>query len=208
MEGFSLFWRGLWLGFSIAAPVGPIGLLCIQRTLNGGMLLGFVSGLGAACADAIYGAVAALGLASLASFLTSFSFWIQLFGSLFLLFLGVRIFLLAPAIPMSRRSVSGLLASYGSAFLLTLANPMTILSFLAVFAGIGLASTGTGFSGAGWTVAGVFLGSVCWWLFLSAVTGMLRKWVTANALLWVNRLAGLLLVGFALFLLISLLPRA
>ncbi|MEI6308198.1 MAG: LysE family transporter [bacterium] len=204
MDGFSLFWRGLWLGFSIAAPVGPIGLLCIQRTLNGGMIQGFVSGLGAASADVIYGTIAALGLASLASFLTSVSFWVQLVGSLFLLTLGVRIFLLSPAAPTTGGSGSGLLASYGSAFLLTLANPMTILSFLAVFAGIGLASASSGYSGAGWTVAGVFLGSTSWWLFLSAITGLLRKRVTAKALLWVNRFAGCLLVGFAICLLVSL----
>ncbi len=208
MDEFSLFWRGLWLGFSIAAPVGPIGLLCIQRTLNGGIMQGFVSGLGAASADAIYGAVAALGLASLASFLASVSFWIQLAGSLFLLYLGVRIFLLSPAAPKTGSSGSGLLASYGSAFLLTLANPMTILAFLAVFAGIGLASASSGYSGAGWTVAGVFLGSACWWLLLSTVTGLLRKRATTKALFWVNRFAGFLLVGFAVFLLLSLLLRA
>ncbi|MCX5971635.1 MAG: LysE family transporter [Coprothermobacterota bacterium] len=204
MDGFSLFWRGLWLGFSIAAPVGPIGLLCIQRTLNGGMTQGFVSGLGAASADAVYGAVAALGLASLASFLTSVSFWVQLVGSLFLLTLGVRIFFLRPATIAIKSSGSGLLASYGSTFLLTLANPMTILSFLAVFAGIGLARTSTGYIGAGWTVAGVFLGSACWWLFLSAVTGLLRKRVTSIALFWLNRFAGCLLAGFAIYLLVSL----
>lgn len=204
MDGLSLFWRGLWLGFSIAAPVGPIGLLCIQRTLNGGRVQGFVSGLGAASADAIYGVVAALGLASLASFLTSVSFWVRLVGSLFLLFLGVRIFLSRPATTATKSSGSGLLASYGSTFLLTLANPMTILSFMAVFAGIGLASTSIGYIGASWTVVGVFLGSASWWLFLSAVTGLLRKRVTSIALLWVNRFAGLLLAGFAIYLLVSL----
>jgi threonine/homoserine/homoserine lactone efflux protein len=208
VDGLALFWRGLVLGFSIAAPVGPIGLLCIQRTLNGGMMQGFLSGLGAATADAIYGAIAALGLTSLASFLTSVSFWVRLAGSLFLLFLGVRIFFLRPPSARARSPEASLLACYGSAFLLTLANPMTILSFLAVFAGIGLAGTGTGYAGAGWTVAGVFLGSACWWLFLSAVTGFFHKRVTSTALLWMNRLVSLLLVGFAVYLLVTSLPRS
>jgi threonine/homoserine/homoserine lactone efflux protein len=201
---FSSFWRGLWLGFLIAAPVGPIGLLCIQRTLAGGMALGLVSGLGAASTDAIYGAVAAFGLVSVASFLTAASFWIRLLGSLFLLSLGLRIAFSRPAGQAVTTSRGNFWGAYGSTFLLTLSNPMTILSFVAVFAGLGLASTGSGYAGAGWTVVGVFCGSALWWLALCGGVSLLRRWVNASVLLWVNRVAGILLASFAIILLIGL----
>ena len=133
------FGRGLVIGFAIAAPVGAIGVLCIRRTLADGRLTGFVSGLGAATADALYGAVAALGLTAISSALVAHQATVRLVGGLFLCYLGVRTALAAPATTGATGARRGLLAAYGSTLALTLTNPSTILSFAAVFAGLGLA---------------------------------------------------------------------
>src|SRR5262245_23551445 len=169
----SLLLRGLLIGFSIAAPVGPIGVLCIRRTLADGRLAGLVSGLGAATADAFYGCVAAFGLTAVSGFLISQQTWLRLFGGLFLCYLGIRTLLAAPAekpaIATGRRPSPGrgLLAAYTSTFALTVANPATILSFAAIFAGMGAGITSRSYASAALLVSGVFLGSALWWLLLS-----------------------------------------
>jgi threonine/homoserine/homoserine lactone efflux protein len=193
---FSLLLRGFILGFAIAAPVGPIGLLCIQRTLNQGQLVGLASGLGAATADAFYGAVAAFGLTLVSAFLIEQQFWLALVGGLFLCYLGVRTFLAGPAERAAGSEATGIAGAYGSTFLLTITNPMTILAFVAIFAGAGLTAAGGDALSAVWMVAGVFLGSAAWWFLLSAGVGLLRSRISANVLLWVNRAAGAILVLF------------
>jgi threonine/homoserine/homoserine lactone efflux protein len=192
-----LFIRGLVLGFAIAAPVGPIGLLCIQRTLNQGRLVGLVSGLGAATADAIYGAIAAFGLSLLTAFLVEQQMWLGLAGGLFLCYLGVRTVTAAPAERAAATVESrGLLSAYGTTLALTLTNPMTILAFVAIFAGAGLASTGGDSIAALLLVAGVFCGSAAWWLLLSFGVSLLRGFVTAPVLRWINWIAGGVIVAF------------
>src|SRR5690242_13032805 len=140
MSGFVLgYWlRGLLLGFSIAAPVGPIGVLCIRRTLADGRVVGFVSGLGAATADAFYGAVAGFGLTVISALLIEQRFWLRLIGGGFLLYLGVRTVLARPAERAASAGGKGLAGAYGSTLFLTLTNPLTILSFAAIFAGLGV----------------------------------------------------------------------
>jgi threonine/homoserine/homoserine lactone efflux protein len=137
----SIALRSILIGISIAAPVGPIGILCIRRTLAEGRIAGFISGLGAATADAFYGAIAAFGLTFISLFLLQHTFWLRLGGGIFLLFLGVRIFLAIPASSAENETSPGkkrgLLNYYASTFLLTITNPLTILSFAAIFAGIG-----------------------------------------------------------------------
>ncbi len=192
----SLIFRGFILGFAIAAPVGPIGLLCIQRTLSQGQLVGLASGLGAATADAFYGAVAAFGLTLVSAFLIEQQFWLALVGGLFLCYLGVRTFLSSPAERAASSEAKGSGGAYVSTFLLTITNPMTILAFVAIFAGAGLATAGGDALAAVWMVAGVFLGSATWWFLLSGGVGLLRSHISANVLLWVNRAAGAILVIF------------
>ncbi|MBM5805898.1 MAG: LysE family translocator, partial [Candidatus Verstraetearchaeota archaeon] len=136
----SFLLRGLLIGFAIAAPVGPIGILCIQRTLAKGRIYGFASGLGAATADAIYGAVAGFGLTFISDVLINQQLWLRLLGGAFLLYLGTRTILSKPSKETPQTANKGLAADYTSTFLLTLTNPMTILSFIAVFAGLGLGS--------------------------------------------------------------------
>jgi len=192
--------KGAILGFSIAAPVGPIGVLCIRRSLGEGRLAGFLSGLGAASADAIYGAIAALGLTAISGALLHAKFWLTLLGGLFLLYLGARTLLATP----QRRAAEdandegpahdrrGLWAAFFSTLGLTLTNPMTILAFTAMFAGLGP-------SGApGSLVLGVFLGSAAWWWLLSALADRFRARLGGTGLLWVNRLSGCVIAGFGL----------
>jgi len=193
-----MFLKGLILGFSIAAPVGPIGLLCIQRTLQRGRLAGFVSGLGAATADACYGLVAALGLSTVISFLLGWQFWLQLGGGLFLLGLGLKTLLArpAPATAATAPDKAGLSGAFASVLLLTLTNPATILSFFAVFAGLGIDARS---GGAMALVAGVFLGSAAWWLILSFLAGLFRRHLSDGRMRLLNVIAGLCLIGLALW---------
>jgi threonine/homoserine/homoserine lactone efflux protein len=195
----NFFLQGLFIGFSIAAPVGPIGILCIRRTLAEGRLTGFVSGLGAASADAVYGSIAAFGLTAISAFLVTQILWLRLIGGIFLLYLGVQIFRAKPASQAAEARGGGLPSAFLSTFFLTLTNPMTILSFAAIFAGLGLGQTHWNMGAAGMLVAGVFLGSAAWWLTLSALVGIFRERINERTLMWVNRIAGVIILAFGLF---------
>ncbi|MBI4371002.1 MAG: LysE family transporter [Elusimicrobia bacterium] len=193
----SFFLRGVVIGFSIAAPVGPIGLLCIHRTLAHGRASGFMSGLGAATADALYGAVAAFGLTIVAQALAAHQFWLRAAGGVFLCGLGVKTFMSRLAEGPTRANGNGLAAAYASTLFLTLTNPATILSFAAVFAGFGLGTGGESPSSAAAMVSGVFLGSALWWLLLSGVVALFRERL-GSRLIWVNRASGAILLGFGI----------
>ncbi|MBK9942814.1 MAG: LysE family transporter [Kouleothrix sp.] len=201
----SLLFRGLLIGFSIAAPVGPIGALCIRRTLANGRAAGLLSGLGAATADACYGCVAGFGLTFISGMLIRQQLWLKLIGGLFLCYLGVRTLLAHPAAHAANASGAGLLGAYTSTLLLTLTNPTTILSFVAVFAGLGLANAAGDYGQAALLVLGVFAGSALWWLLLSGGVSLLRARVTPAVLVWVNRASGAVIVLFGVGALASLL---
>ena len=192
------------IGFSIAAPVGPIGVLCIRRTLTDGQISGLVSGLGAATADAFYGCVAGFGLTFISSFLVGQKMWLSLFGGLFLLYLGIKTLLSKPAEKEATIRQNGLFGSYLSTFLLTLTNPMTILSFAAIFAALGLGNTSGSYASALILVLGVFLGSAIWWLFLSGGVGLFRDKFNTQGLLWVNRISGVIITAFGAVALVGL----
>jgi threonine/homoserine/homoserine lactone efflux protein len=200
--GFLL--TGLVIGFAIAAPVGPIGLLCIRRTLADGRSVGLMSGLGAASADAVYGAVAAFGLTFVSGFLIAQGMWLRLVGGLFLCFLGARIIAARPTADTNAAGGAGLLGAYVSTFFLTLTNPATILSFAAVFAGLGIGSIGRSYLSASLLVLGVFAGSALWWLMLSSGVGLFRTRLTLHGMRWVNRVSGTVIVAFGLVALGSL----
>jgi threonine/homoserine/homoserine lactone efflux protein len=201
---FNFLVSGLIIGFSIAAPVGPIGVLCIRRTLAEGRLHGLVSGLGAATADAIYGCIAAFGLTFISDMLVQQQAWLRLLGGAFLIFLGVKTLLAKPSEKSPLEKRIGLLSAYGSTFFLTLTNPVTILSFAAIFAGIGLGSAVADYSSAMLLVFSVFTGSALWWLILSGTVSLLRKKVTPKVLRWINRFSGATIMCFGVFVLISL----
>lgn len=196
--------RGLAIGFSIAAPVGPIGVLCIRRTLAEGRKSGLVSGLGAASADAIYGCIAGFGLTFISNFLVSQQVWLRLIGGVFLCYLGLKnLFLAKPAEKAASAGGNSFAGAYASTFFLTLTNPMTIISFAAIFAGLGLASTSGDYVSAGALVLGVFIGSALWWLILSSGVGVFRKKFNPHGLQWVNKISGAIITAFGLFALLS-----
>ncbi len=192
---FGVIFRGVAIGFSIAAPVGPIGLLVIRRSLTDGRAAGVATGLGAATADALYGAVAGLGLSAVTAALAGGSFWMRLFGGLFLCVLGAKAIRSRPPeeADVERRS-AGVARAFGSTLALTLANPMTIMSFAAVMASVGVGAAGAT-SVAAFVVA-VFAGSALWWLMLAGGVGLFRSRISPRALGWVNVASGVMLVGF------------
>jgi len=200
----SFFVRGLLIGLSIAATVGPMCFLCIQRTLNRGQLYGLVSGLGIATADAVYGSIAAFGLTLITNFLVSEQQWIRLIGGLFLIYLGLKTILTRPAERAALARANGYLGAYVSTFLLTLTNPLTILSFAAIFAGIGVGSAGKSVVTATAVVLGVFAGSTLWWIILTSGISLLRKKFTPQWLLWINRISGAIITVFGVLAVLSL----
>jgi threonine/homoserine/homoserine lactone efflux protein len=193
---------GCIVGFSIAAPVGPIGALTIRRTLAEGRVVGLLTGLGAATADAAYGAVAAFGLTLVTTFLVQQQAWLSLAGGVFLCYLGVMTFLSVPAPAAQAPPARSVAAAYASTLLLTLTNPATILSFIGIYAGVGLGLGGAGYGEAVAFVAGVFAGSALWWLLLCFAVGAIRYRVSPSGLRWINRISGLILTGFGLAVLL------
>jgi threonine/homoserine/homoserine lactone efflux protein len=194
----SFLLKGLILGFVIAAPVGPIGVLCIRRSLEDGPQVGLITGLGAATADVIYGCIAAFGLTAISTFLVSQRFWLGFLGGLFLCYLGIRTFVSKPTDGRVEGQGKGRFSAYLSTFFLTVTNPMTILSFTAVFAGLGLGTT-SNYLDATALIAGVFVGSAAWWLLLSSGVGILRSRFSSRSLMFVNRLSGVVIFVLGLY---------
>ncbi len=192
-----LLLKGLVLGFSIAAPVGPIGLLCINKTLKNGKLSGFLSGLGAASADMIYGAIAALGLTAISSVLLEYALYIRILGGLFLCYLGVKIFLAKKAEKAKEEVSKGLFSDYLSTFFLTITNPMTIISFTAIFAGMGIMSTNK--TEILEFIIGVFSGSALWWLCLCFIAGYIGQKSDEKFIYIVNKVSGLIIFAFGVW---------
>ena len=200
---FNFLLKGFVIAFAIAAPVGPIGILCIRRTLADGRLTGFFSGLGAATADMCYGAVAAFGLTVIQNVLVGLQLWLHVLGGIFLLYLGIRTFLARPAgREAAVKSNRGLFPAYISTLGLTLTNPATIISFTVIFTGLRLGDTHGDYLSAGLLVLGVFSGSAGWWLTLSGIVGIFREKFTTSWMVWVNRLAGMIIAAFGIFALV------
>lgn len=187
-----LLLQGMIVGFAIAAPVGPINLLCLRRSLSDGRRVGFVSGLGAAAADTTYGTIAAVGLTAITNFFLQYSLWLQGVGGLFLIVLGICT-LRAPAPRRAAAApvhVGRLRDAFVSTYALTLANPMTIIAFTGVFAGLGLGWQSGRLIDALLLIGGVFAGSSCWWLVLALLAGTFGHHLHDGMLRWINRIAG------------------
>jgi threonine/homoserine/homoserine lactone efflux protein len=189
--------QGMAIGLSIAAPVGPIGLLCIRRALADGRLAGLVSGLGAATADALYGVIAALGITAITTLLIEYRAFLQVAGGLFLVYLGLTTLRAkSSAEEIEAPSSTTLRSAYFSTLALTLANPMTIVSFIGIFAGLGVGAANAGPLAGMSLVAGVFLGSAAWWLLLSFTASAFRGRLRAGGRNILNLVSGLILCAF------------
>jgi len=199
-----LFLKGVVVGLSMAVPVGPIGILCIRRTLLEGRLSGFVSALGLATADVLFGCIAGFGLTFISDFLISQQFWLRLIGGLFLCAIGLKVFMTEFVEREAPLRGKGLVGAYTSMFFLTLTYPMTILIFLGVFAGLGIGSARGNYLSIAALVLGVFTGSMLWWAILSSFIGSLRDKFKTQNWLWVNKISGILITGFGLAVLLSL----
>ncbi len=196
--------KGLLIGLSIAAPVGPIGMLTIQRTLTKGRIYGLATGMGAATADGLYGCIAAFGLTFISSFLVNQQSWLKVIGGLFLCYLGIKTFLSHAAQKAADGNGSNLLLAYATTVFLTLTNPTTILSFVAVFAGLGLGAADNNYGSASLLVLGVFCGSAMWWLFLTGGIELIRNRLKPGFLDRLNQLSGVIIFGFGVLALASL----
>lgn len=196
MNDLELLSRGVLAGLAISAPVGPVNVLCISRTLSKGRVAGLISGLGAATADTVYGAIAGFSITFVIQFLLREEFWIRLCGGILLIALGIRYYFKKPQ-PLASENHGSAHPDFISAFLLNLTNPTTVLSFLALLAALGM-----GHHRAGWLtlllIAGIFCGAMLWWIALAAATDHFRGRFNDNAMLWMNRIAGLAIGGFGI----------
>jgi threonine/homoserine/homoserine lactone efflux protein len=197
------FLKGLIIGFAMAVPIGPIGIMCIRKTLAEGHSRGLIIGIGAATADSLYGSIAAFGLTFISDMITGQHFWVSLIGGGLLLFLGMRTSLAKGKDPISPSDNKDFWGSYVSAFFLALTNPLTIFAFVAVFAAFGLGHKLVIIS-ACILVLGVFAGSCLWFLTLGYVATLFRKKLDAGGLRWVNRISGVLIILSGVAALVSL----
>lgn len=195
--------EGIILGFSIAAPVGPIALLCIRTTINQGFTSGIAAGLGAASADALYGAIVGFGLATLHQIVLKMQMFLSILGGAFLIYLGIKTMFAKPTTQTPTASNGkGLTGAFLSTFFLTLSNPLTILAFAAVVAAMGL-ETGVDYATACTFVTGVFLGSGAWYLLLSGLVTQVRTKINENMFRIVNQISGAIILAFAIYILWS-----
>lgn len=198
-----LFFEGLLIGFVVAVPIGPMGVLCVSRALSGGPVYGLFSGLGVATGDAVWAGIAALGLTMISGFLLSQQVWLRLIGGIFLCYLGIKTFLTGPRVQTVSGVPTGLGGAYGSTFFLTFSNPATILSFVAIYAGWGVESLSGHYVSATVLTAGVFVGSASWWILLSGGLLAFRKSFARSGLEWVERISGAIIAGLGFVIILS-----
>ncbi|UOY93331.1 LysE family translocator [Ectobacillus sp. JY-23] len=197
-----LFMKSFILGLSVSAPVGPIGLLCIQRTLTHGKTAGFLTGFGAVTANMIYASIAASGFSIVSSFLLEQEIYLHILGTIFLFYLGIKTFLKKPVQRTAHLTNETLLSMYISTFLLMMTNPVTILNFTAMFAGLGFDQESSSTITTTALISGVFIGASLWWLFLSVAASIFRNKINVHLDL-VNKLAGLSIILLGMFSFIS-----
>lgn len=204
----SLFLKGFVIGLMVAVPVGPVGLLCVNRTLSKGPTYGLFSGLGIATADALSAGVVALGLTLVSGFLIDQQVWLRLIGGTFLFYIGIKIFFSHPTeTSASNNKESNLLRGYASTFFLTLTNPLTLLSFVAIYAGWGVEDLTGHYLASALLTAGVFCGSAIWWVALSSGMPLVRMMFSHRGLRWVHRVSGVIIAGFGFVVLLSLFQK-
>lgn len=189
-------WDGIMVGFSASVPIGPIGLLIIQRTLQNGKISGISSGLGAVMSDVIYAVIAGFSLSYVVTFIEARMFWIQLIGALVLSAMGIKIFRTNPAISLRKQKEGkhSFFTDFISSFFLTLSNPLAIFLFIAFFAGFQVLKPEYGMVGHLIIITGVFLGATLWWTILTSFVSLFRSRINLRRLYWINKIAGSLII--------------
>jgi threonine/homoserine/homoserine lactone efflux protein len=206
----ALLVTGVIVGFLVAAPVGPVAVLCMQRTLLDGRFVGYATGLGAALGDTVFGGLAIFSVAAVEGFLLDNRTAIQLLGGLVLVGLGARTFLVRNSRNPADKVVEGppdhetLLHALGSAFVITIVNPITILAFISIFAAIRVSETTDGLLSSWIVIGGVFVGAAAWWFLLVSIASVLRQRFTDKGLRWMNGISGILILGFGVYALLAL----
>jgi threonine/homoserine/homoserine lactone efflux protein len=205
MEFWTYFYKGAFVGFVIAAPVGPVGIMCIHRTICQGKVAGYLSGLGAALADTFFGAIAAFGFGFIAGPLIDHNNWLRFVGGVVLCLIGLRSLLSRKLPAPATRDRKDLIGDFVSAFLVTLTNPITIISFAAIYAAMNIPHLADHLRWGLALTSGVFIGAAVWWLLLTIVAGAFHGRVAQHGVLWINRISGAIILVFGILLLISLL---
>jgi threonine/homoserine/homoserine lactone efflux protein len=200
-----LFFKGIVVGIIIAMPVGPVGTLCVQRTITEGKINGFLTGLGATTADVIFGFIAAFGLTVVSNFLIDQQEWIRLLGGIIICLIGVKVFFLETQKKITPTKSPNHFSAFGSAFLIAITNPITIITFVVMFAGLGLVTgSNSQYGSASLTVFGVFVGSGFIWLTLWGMSLVFRERFDFGRMKWVNKIAGIAILIFGVSTLLSL----
>lgn len=197
--------KGLGIGLGIAAAVGPISLLCIRSTLTHGQIAGLAIGLGAAIAEAIYGLIAAFGLTFVSDVLLTHQNLLRFFGGIFLIYLGLKSFFEKSDLKCAALEPKGLFSTVISAFFLTMANPLTVIMFLAVFSGFGFTEENTDYIAASLLVFSVFIGALIWWIILTSILKLFHSRVNQRVLNIINICSGILITTFGVLSILSLL---
>ncbi len=205
MEFWTYFYKGIFVGFVIAAPVGPVGIMCIHRTICQGKLAGYVSGLGAALADTFFGAIAAFGFGFIAEPLIDHNNWLRFVGGVVLCLIGLRSLVTRKLPAPATRDRANLIGDFVSAFLVTLTNPITVISFAAIYAAVNIPHLANHYRWGMALTLGVFIGAAVWWLLLTIVAGAFHGRVAERGVLWINRISGAIILVFGVLLLVSLL---
>lgn len=204
MDVTTLFWKGLFVGVIIAAPVGPVAVMCIHRAIAQGKLAGYVSGFGAALADAIYGAIAAFGIGFVMAPLINHNDWVRGGGGVMLCLIGLRAMLARRTPAPATRDREKLLSDFISAFFVTLTNPTTVISFAAIFAAINIPHISDHPRLGVVLTAGVLAGATAWWFALTTVASLFHGRVADRGMLWIGRISGVVIFAFGALLLLSL----
>jgi threonine/homoserine/homoserine lactone efflux protein len=190
---FSLFIQGIIIGLTLAVPVGPIALICIQRTVTDGRFHGIFSGIGVATADSFYAAVTVLGLTIISSVIVTNQFLFRFLAGIVLIFVGMRVFMSLPSCVSTKTVHETYFKDYLSMVGIAIANPLTLVFFLIVLPGFGIVINSTAFLSAAEFIAGVFFGSTAWWILLCGTIGSMRSRFSIKTLGLINRVSGVLI---------------
>jgi threonine/homoserine/homoserine lactone efflux protein len=200
----SFFIQGIVIGLTLAVPIGPISLLCIQRTIADGRLHGVISGLGVSTADSFYAAITVLGLTAISSLIVTYQYLFRSLAGVILVLIGIRVFMLVPAGVSEKSEHETYFKDYLSMVVIAIANPMTLIFFLVILPGFGVIIQESAFLPATGFVAGVFFGSAIWWIILCGSIGSVRSRISVKNLGLINRISGVLISCFGAGMLILL----